>query len=408
MATYYVSQSGAGAKDGSKAAPFAIGDQGTAWTWTGANTYYILGTLTTAIDISGKNDLELRGDDADYPGVINGISGDPIYVHGGSARSIIRNITVTNASGNGRVYVIGGSNHLIDGVVCNVASIRVGVSGSTANGSVIKNCTVRNWTSTAIYMAYCTNGLISNCTVEDCGTAGGVNNHDGIAVDDTCGGTRVENCRVYRQRSAQGSGIDIQDGVAGAITVSGCEVHDSETHGFSSVGATGDTGSTNTFMGCIATGCGQGGFYPHSDGGHIASFYNCIATGNGSGFKIGSSSYTNSVVTIKNCVVADNDNEGFYIQNSGGSITEQYNCVHETTVYAATGDAITLDATDTTVDPHLSSDYYAGNTELEEAGVWVAGVRLHDDLPLPLSPPIGAKCRRDWPGRRFGAGGGAL
>ena len=68
----------------------------------------------------------------------------------------------------------------------------------------------------------------------------------------------------------------------------------------------------------------------------------------------------------------------------------------------------TLDTTAITSDPQLTSDYYLSNTSMEDAGVWVAGVRLHDDLPAPLHPPIGAKCRRDFPGRRFGSGGGTL
>jgi hypothetical protein len=56
------------------------------------------------------------------------------------------------------------------------------------------------------------------------------------------------------------------------------------------------------------------------------------------------------------------------------------------------------------VNPGLDSDYYA-STAYEEAGVWRAGIRMFDDLPAPLRPPIGPRCRRDYPGRRFGVGG---
>lgn len=41
-------------------------------------------------------------------------------------------------------------------------------------------------------------------------------------------------------------------------------------------------------------------------------------------------------------------------------------------------------------------------------GIWIAGVRAYDDLPLPLNPDIGAVQDRTAAGRRFGAGGGAL
>lgn len=66
------------------------------------------------------------------------------------------------------------------------------------------------------------------------------------------------------------------------------------------------------------------------------------------------------------------------------------------------------EANGTLADPKLTTEYYLGDSALETAGVWVAGVRLFDDLPQPLHPPVGAKARRDWPGRRFGAGGGTL
>ena len=47
-------------------------------------------------------------------------------------------------------------------------------------------------------------------------------------------------------------------------------------------------------------------------------------------------------------------------------------------------------------------------TECAGAGVWISGVRAYDDLPLPLSPDIGAVQDRTAPGRRFGVGGGTL
>ena len=77
-----------------------------------------------------------------------------------------------------------------------------------------------------------------------------------------------------------------------------------------------------------------------------------------------------------------------------GQLTESNSAVSGFATSIGTGG--TLDTTSNT------TGAYAG------LGVWIAGVRGYDDLPLPLTPDIGAVQDRNLPGRRFGVGSGTL
>lgn len=96
--------------------------------------------------------------------------------------------------------------------------------------------------------------------------------------------------------------------------------------------------------------------------------------------------------------------KGIVRLNAGATI--QYNCLYNNTdndVY------FTLDGTNVTQNPVIQADYSLGaGSPARAAGVWIAGVRAYDDLPLPLHPDIGAVQDRSAPGRRFGVGGGVL
>lgn len=179
MATYFVSQDGAGSKDGSSvnnASAIATFNAGTApYNSLANNTVYFLDTITTPVTIpssgaSAASPATLRGDYADHPCTVDvtgatGIDTNSkhyliirgltvtvdsthigIYVHGGSHYNYFYNIVF---GGGKRFFAVEASDHTIIGNPDNANDIRntgniVGDYAIYAGGTGMQDLTINN------------------------------------------------------------------------------------------------------------------------------------------------------------------------------------------------------------------------------------------------------------------------
>ena len=339
--------------------------------------------------------------------------------------------TATNASML-RSYGVTASttNVTLDG--CTFTGARVTGQGGvnfqvmSTGPLIIRDCTFTNCMANAIYIDACeVSGnyiRISGCTFDGNGEDGDDKNTDQILftkTPDTQNGTSyVEDCVFINGRGGESTDCDMGRTTTGYIrrclSISPAGKSFSSTH--SAGGAT-----AITVESCISYHASVG-LYIYGAASMTAR--NCTVIEPICTFKapIGVSIGNDAgcACVLRNCIVQlTNNSSGRVIawNDANATLDSDYNAWYGNASITisgsnSVGNALTLlqaaskDANSVYADPQLSDNYSPGNSAVKGVGTWIAGVLAYDDLPLPLSPDIGAVQDRTAPGRRFGVGGG--
>jgi hypothetical protein len=414
MATIYISEDGHASANGTKEQPYSM-----AWFASNVasnNTYYFLGTITTSIDISGKISLVLVGNDPDYPAILNTTSNHGMYLHAGTRDCDVYGFTF-RASASYAFYAAGtaGYNYLkvhdnvFDG--SSTAGIKINYSGASAdvNGCQVYD-NVLSGGLNIIFANHAPGIRVFRNTISNVGTGGGTN-LDAIGIDDGCDDAVVEDNVIIGHNDYEGAGVDVQNLGAGTTYVRRNKYINGIGKGLNHVGT-----EIAVFEANIVDGCKLGVFLYSSKApaSPTTSYYynNTILNATQNLVKIGHATTEDQETTstwVNNIIEGVPDGvDVFGVDVTTGSpthtITTRYNCLGSTQEYGN----FTPDATDIEEVSGVNGDYITTNSSLKAAGVWLAGVRAYDDLPLPLRPDIGAIQDRTAPGRRFGVGGGTL
>lgn len=208
MTDFYVSEAGAGAKDGTTVA--------TAWDvagilWDGVagveinagDTLYVLGTITSKITVglagSSGSPITIRGDYSGQPGIIDMSAADECILCSSKNYITVKNITLTDSGDdNGALIVITSTNFTADNVTV-INPPRRGITFPTPGsyaGSVIKNCTINVTANDGVAIrANAATGsiLIDNNTLTSTSAAPEVANHKGIFIEGGSDAVEVSN-----------------------------------------------------------------------------------------------------------------------------------------------------------------------------------------------------------------------
>jgi hypothetical protein len=198
-----------------------------------------------------------------------------------------------------------------------------GNNAGTYQGIVIENA------GAGISTRGCVNCAFDDILIRDGGVWGTGANLDGFGLDDSggtgCEGTTVNNLRVYRQGSNQGSGVDFQCS-AGTGTV---RITRLVSIGNEGVGVT--VGSLATLAhvinGAVSALNGLNAWYQKTTG-TPATYYGIVgaqAVGNqNSAFRFGDGSSTGMTATIRNSIFVG-DNQTLSFTTTSGTIADSHN-----------------------------------------------------------------------------------
>lgn len=163
MATKYVTQAGDGDNSGDT---LAKAYAAAAITWTTGNTYYIVGTITTALNPDAAGVI-IRGDHATYDaGVIDGVAKGVFWADLSSIE--VHGLEIKNCSRNG-VRVSCDSNTTLTGILLSdlhIHNIGPGTAESAQEDGT--GIFIRTSADTRAQL----NGAIRNCVIHDCGRHG--------------------------------------------------------------------------------------------------------------------------------------------------------------------------------------------------------------------------------------------
>lgn len=310
MATYYVSQAGSGAADGSTVSDaMAIATfNATASGGAGGNTYYFLGTITTGVNCpsgSAGNVITVRGDYTGTPGYIIVSSGSAWKCTGG-ARSYyqIKNLYLETTASDDAIFT-NGSSYVIDGCTIKSALTCIEISNARSADSItITNNTMIPGTSAAadciLWVAANAAYDLTNLTITG-NTISGAGRY-GIDI----GNTDVDNCTVWT----------ITNNTITACTNAGLRLNTSAT----SNRVTKVTVTGNTIQGCT------GGMAIYNIEGIISNNNSSYNTGVTGGLNL----FASDLVTISHNVCSYNettgvDGCGILIDNDNSNITVRSN-----------------------------------------------------------------------------------
>jgi hypothetical protein len=404
MATLYVTQDGMGGEDGSTPEDsLPLSDVGGAWNW-GANEYFLLDTLTSAIVLSNINGPTLRGDYAGRPGRITGVTGIGIQFSAGTRNVTLRGLEIDECTSRGLYHTTPGNlstlNLYRDLYIhdCGGNGIRLGSTTTNTLSNVrMYNVQVDRCLATAILLLACPGARLLQLLLQDNGRSAGDENDDGLAIDDGSHGTIAKRVRVYRQLSAQGSGIDSQASLVGdtdPIRLIACLVVGSQHSDYS------NTGVPDTYFdGCVSDRSQGYAFY--TKGTATGVLNNCTSILPGANhIKSGDTEGDDHTMTVKNHLMVGKAGSVDVYHNDVGTLDMDY-CLVPTTATYTDADAGT-NAVE--ADAEINDDYsLPTDSPARGAGTWIAGARAFDDLPLGVHPDIGAVQDRDDPDRIDGA-----
>jgi len=332
------------------------------------------------------------------------------------ALQLIRNVTYTNCKADGNGTAAGAHGFSAGPNRNNI------VTGATnPGGTVFKSASAIGYTVTHVAnltddTAYLTENPGAEATVGsgewDQDGSGYVYFNIGEAIAGKviyCFSSGAENIKYVKCEAmntvafggTEGAGFQADDHCTSATYV-GCVAHDNDTQGFHSNG-----GLSIKYHGCVSYNNGTSGFHGYN-GPLNAEWVNCTAFDNGgNGFYLGQTA--GFVGTVTNCISDDNTQYGITAAGAATLVLNYNNWYgNGTGAESVPAGTTKTPATQWTYDPQLGADFSVGNALLKGTGLWVAGVRAYDDLPLPLRPDIGAVQDRTAAGRRFGVGGGVL
>ena len=267
--------------------------------------------------------------------IINGTglgTGSGITVNSGVTNVWIKYFTVQNHAGTGP----GGS-----------AGIYAALSNS---GLKVEHCTIKNNVGGSGFYA---NGPVNGLILNDLDVSGHTGGARGIVVwNGFKENISITNCDVYNNNCC---GIELQDGTASGVTMTGNNVHDNFDNGMSAVGLTGSTGpnviSTNT-----VTNNGRFGIEiknPDGNGTNITVSNNIVTlTGSFVAARPSEKRDLAGIAAFRRAVLAGNvdvptgvritgNTVSGYIQDNGASSSEGFGIVVEGIGHTVTGNTVT-------------------------------------------------------------------
>lgn len=438
MTTYYVRSDAGGAGDGSANTSVAAWtmEQFNAASPAAGDTVYFTGTFT-GVTLTPKT---------------SGSAGSPIVLEAGSATIVGTNVQFAVLI-SGKEYITLRGLTVTGVVKASSNTIGIYIAG-TCNNIGIEDCNVSGVRSdnaaygNGIYGLSCANGWVTGCTVTDVdcdgiwwrgdntkvlnNTISDVGKGSGVAGDCIQFSADYANVQIIGNRCDHSSVEEKQCIIlSGAAADTGVVV----ANNWCKMAPYTGLDTKTIFIEAAAFVCrgnyvenGKYGIWSETDGSYIYGnilvnvgvrgipisytgaevsyiYNNTIVGGCSDGGIFQSSAAASGATQFKNNLVVNCTGKGMYVD--GANTILDSNCAYGNgDDYGGTPGSATNNLTS---NPLLAADYSLGSgSPCRGTGIWIAGVRAYDDLPLPLHPDIGAVQDRSAPGRRFGVGGGTL